>query len=147
VVGNAVRDDLDFLRRHSVFSHEELAGLVGHHDDGRRNIHNSTQHSVLLRAGLRQNRVQRRDDGHRQVREQRQDVAAGIPAEDPELVLQARDFVPTGVQERSGLHVIIEVLVCDLPAHDGWVVVVTPLVRHRYDDRVRRADRGGDRLL
>ncbi|HEU4628074.1 MAG TPA: hypothetical protein VFS52_25195 [Steroidobacteraceae bacterium] len=84
--------------------------------------------------------MERRDDGHRQVRKQRQDVAAGIPAEDPELVLQARDFEPAGVQERSGLHVFVELLCRDLPADDGRIVVVTHLVRHRYDRSVWCAD-------
>ena len=75
---------------------------------------------ALRRRRLRQHGVQRGDDRHGQPREQRQDVAAGLAAEDAEFVLQRDDVELPGVQEVGGAPVILDPLaVVDLQPHGG----------------------------
>ena len=78
--------------RHAVHGTQQLRTLLGHDDDLRGHLDDSIEDGALRRCRLLQNRVQRRDDRHGQPREQSCDVAAGLAAEDAELVLQAGDL-------------------------------------------------------
>ena len=100
-VGNAVRDDLDLLGRHADRRcRSSSRALLGHDDDAAPTASMiALEHGALRRRRLGQDGVQRRDDRHGQPRQQRQDVAAGLAAEDAELVLQRDDVELAGVQE------------------------------------------------
>jgi hypothetical protein len=58
--------------------------------------------------------VQGRDQGHLQISQQRQHVAARLPSEDAILVLQTDDINVIEVQEVSGGLVGVDVLLLDL---------------------------------
>ena len=50
------------------------------------------QDAALRRGRFGQNRMERGDDRHRQPRQQRQDVAARLAAENAEFMLEGDDF-------------------------------------------------------
>lgn len=145
-VGNAVRDDIDLVRRNSIHRLQELAALFGHDDDPGRCADNPVQHAPLWWRRLGQDRVQRGDDRHGQPREQRHDVAAGLTAEDAEFMLQ-RDVELAGIEGIGRPDVDFDPVVGDLEANGGRIIVGVAVVGHRHDAGVRRRIRFRDRLL
>ena len=133
-VGNSVRDDLDLFRRHPVDGAQQLPAFLRHDDDPRRHVDDPVQHATLHRCRLGQNGVKRRDDRHGQAREQRQDVAAGFAAENAEFMLQRDDVELPCIQEVGRTHVVLDLVVVDLKANDGRIVVGVTVIGHR-DDR------------
>ena len=89
-VGDAVRNDLDLIRRPRhipLRSRSRAFSAMTMTLDEASTILFSTL--ALHRSGFGKNRVQRRDDRHAQSRQQRQDVIARVAAENAELMLQA----------------------------------------------------------
>ena len=118
-VRNAVRDDLDLVGRHVIDAAQQLAALLGHHDDLRRGLDDALHHARAACRRLGQHRMQRRHDRHGQARQQHQDVLAGFAAENAELVLQRDDVEAAGVQEVRGTQIFFELVVLDLQATAG----------------------------
>ena len=73
-------------------------------------------HPPLVGIRLAQDGVQRGDDGHAQFAQQRQQMAAGRPAENPELMLQADDVHVADVEEIRRALVGRPVLLLDFEA-------------------------------
>jgi hypothetical protein len=67
--------------------------------------------------------VQRGDDRHSQFAQERQDVAAGGPAVNAELVLQADDVHVADVEEVRGAQIGRQILLLDLEANHFRVLV------------------------
>ena len=90
-------------------------------------------HAPLVGVRLAQDGVERGDDRHSQLAQQRQHVAAGGPAEDPELVLHADDVHVADVEEVRRALVGRQILLLDLEANDVRIVVAALDVvdRHR----------------
>ena len=132
-VGNAVGDDLDLVVRHAIDAAQQLAALVGHHDDLRRRIDDALHHRALGGGRLGQHRVQRRDDRHAEARKQLENVSAGFAAENAEFVLQANDVEPAGVQEGRGAHIVFDRVILDLQGDRRGIVVGLPWSCHRDD--------------
>ena len=76
--------------------------------------------------GSLQNRMQRGDHGHSQFAQERQDVTAGRPAENAELVLQADDVHIADVEEVGGAQIGRQVLLLNLEADHFRILVATP---------------------
>ena len=84
-------------------------------------------------VGLGQDRMKRRDDRHVKARQQLDDIAAGLPAEDSILVLKANDVKALVVQKLGGLNIFVDRLVMNLKAHGRRIVVAAARVRHGDD--------------
>ena len=67
--------------------------------------------------------MQRGDDRHSQFAQERQDVTAGGPAENAELVLQADDIHVADVEEVRGAQIGRQVLLLNLEANHFRVLV------------------------
>src|SRR5208337_1897801 len=76
--------------------------------------------------------MKRCDDGHSQFAQECQDVTAGRPAENAELVLQADDVHVADVQEVSGTQIRRQVLLLNLEANHLRVLVASRNVVDRY---------------
>ena len=73
-------------------------------------------------------------DRHVQFAQQRQHVAAGRPAVDPELVLHADDVHVADVQEVRRALVRGQILLLDLEANDVRIFVAARDVVHRHGE-------------
>ena len=90
-------------------------------------------HVALGGRRLREHGVERGHDRHFQARQQLDDIAAGLAAENPVLVLEARDVVAGAVQELGRPHVVTDHVVADLEADGGGIRIATTGVRHGDD--------------
>ena len=113
-VGNAVGNDLDLVVRHLIDAAQQLAALVGHHDDLRRGLDDALHDSALHGVGSASTvwsvvttGMVRRDSSSRMWR-------AGFATENSEFVLQAHDVEPAGIQEIRCTHVVFDVAILDL---------------------------------
>ena len=132
-VRDAVGDEINLGRRRLVNLLQHLAAALGHHHQPRRAGDQFLHHAPLVRVGLAQEGVQRGDDRHAQFAQQRQHVAAGRPAENPELVLQADDVGMADVEEIRRPQIGGQVLLLDFEAHFRRILVAALEVvdRHR----------------
>jgi hypothetical protein len=87
----------------------------------------------LRRVRLGQHRVQRRHDRHGQTRQQLEDVGAGFAPENSELVLQANDVEPAGIQEGRGAHIFFDAVIPDLQGDRSGIIIGLTVVGHRHD--------------
>ena len=87
-----------------------------------------------------------RDDRHAQFAQEGQDVAAGLPAEDAVLELQAHQIDVVDVQEVGGAPVGVDVLLGQLEANAGRIVVAGLGVVDGQGDARRFGICRGDRL-
>ena len=78
-VGNAVVNDVDFLRGDLVDLLQELAAALRHDDHPRRQGRQLPHDAALVGAGLAQHGVQRGDDRHAEVAEQGENVRPAGP--------------------------------------------------------------------
>ena len=144
-IGYSVRDDLDLVGRLGVHGQEKLAALLRHDDDLRRNVDDLAHHVALLRRRLREHRVKRRDDRHFEAREELDDIAAGLAAENSVFVLKADDVEARSVQEFGGADIVVDRLFADLEADARRIVVGLiedrSLRRRGLETRARRRDR------
>ncbi len=141
-VGNAMGDDLDLVVRHAIDAAQQLASLVGHHDDLRGRFDDAFHHRALRRGRLGQHGVQRRDNRHRQARQQLEDVGAGVAAENSELVLQTDDVEPAGIQEGRGAHIFFDAVIPDLQGDRSGIIIGLTVVGHRHDRGLKIRPRG-----
>ena len=89
-VGDAVRDHLDLLWRHVMHGPEKLAAFFCH-DDHLGRLGDDLAHDVVLsRRRCREHRMQRRDDRHGEALQELDDVSTGLAAENPVLMLKAK---------------------------------------------------------
>jgi len=127
-----------------VLAHGVPAHVVAQQaDDFPRN--QGLHHAPLLRVGLAQDGVQRGHDGHPQFAQQRQQMTAGRPAVDPELVLHAHQVRVADVQKLRRALVGGQVLLLDLKANDAGILVAARDVvdRHRKTLGLRMLRRHG----
>ena len=136
-VGNAVGDDLDLVVRHLIDAAQQFAALVGHHHDLRRRLDDAIHHRALRGRRLGQHGMERRHHRHGETRQQREDVGAGFAAENSELVLQAHDVEPAGIQEVCRTHVLFDIVVLDLESDRRRIVIGLTVIGHRHDAGLR----------
>ena len=142
-----MRDDLDLVVRHLIDAAQQLAALLGHHDDLRRRLDDALHHRALRRRRIGQHGVERRHDRHGQARQQHEDVGAGFAAENSEFVLQAHDVEPAGIQEVCRAHVVFDIVVLDLQSDRRRIVVGLTMIGHRHDAGLEVRARSRYRLL
>ena len=129
----SVRDDLDLARWHVMNGTEEFVALFRHDNDFCRNVYDPTHHLVLDGCRLAEHRVQRRDNRHFEPRQQFDDVAAGLTAENPIFVLKGNNVESRAVQEFGRLDIIADRFVVNLEAHSRRIVVGAARIRHGDD--------------
>ena len=118
-----MRDQIDLGRRRLVNVLQHLPAALSHDDQPGRERDQLLHDAPLVRPGLAQNGMQRRDHRHSQFAQERQDVTAGRPAENAELVLQADDVHVADVEEVRGAQIGRQVLLFNLEAHHIRVFV------------------------
>ena len=128
-----MRDEINLGRRRLVNLLQHLPAALRHHHQPRRARDQFLHHAPLVGVGLAQDGVQRGDHRHLQLAQQRQHMAAGRPAENPELVLQADDVDVADVEEVRRALVGGQVLFLDLEANFRRIFVAALEVvdRHR----------------
>ena len=99
-----------------------------------------------MRVGLAQNSVQRRYDGHAQIAQQRQDVAARPSAEDAVFVLQAYEVHVIDIQKVRRPAIGSKILFGQLEAHASRIGIAAFDVVDRHCDASRIRVFGGDGL-
>ena len=139
-VGNAVRDEIDLGRRRLVDLLQHLPAPLGHDHQPGRARDQFLHHAPLVGVRLAQDGVQRGDDRHAQLAQQRQHVAAGRPAEDPELVLHADDVHVADVEEVRRALVGRQVLLLDLEANHVRILVAALDVVDRHGEALALRD-------
>jgi hypothetical protein len=87
---------------------------------------------MLVGVRLEKNGVERGDDRRCQSAQQRQEVAAGQPAENSELVLDRNYVYIAGVQEVGSAAVRTQVLLLNLEANDVRIPIAPIDVIDRY---------------
>ena len=99
----------------------------------------------LVCSRLTQNGMQRGDNGHSQFAQERQDVTAGGPAENAELVLQTDDVHVADVEEVRGAQIGRQVLLLNLEANHFRVIVAALDIVDRHRETLALGMRGCDR--
>ena len=113
----------DPLRGHAVHLPEDADGEFAHDDEALGESREPQHDEPLLVVGLPQHRVERHHERFAEPRGEREDVVAGGPPEDPELVLDDGD-VDLGAVERLGrADVVAAVVLADGPRDERGVVV------------------------
>ena len=134
-----------FAGRRLVDLLQHLASALGHDHQPRRKRDQLLHDAPLVGSRLAQNRVERGDHRHSQFAQERQDVAAGRPAENPELVLQADDVHVADVEEVRGAQIGRQVLLLNLETNHLRILVAALNVIDRYGRSTGSADaRTGD---
>ena len=132
-VGNAMRNEVDLGGGRPVNILQHLASAFGHGHQPGRVRDQFLHHAPLGVVGLAQEGMERGDDGHFQFAHQRQQMAAGGPAVNPKLVLNADDVHVADVDEVRRALVGREILLFYFETHDAGILV--PLLdvidRHR----------------
>ena len=103
------------------------------------------QDPPLIDVRLAQDGVEGRDDWHPQVAQQAEDVAAGYPAVDPVLVLEADDVGVREVQEVGRPEVAVQVLLVDLEPDLRRIVVPLGAIVDRHDEALGLREPAGHR--
>ena len=104
--GRAVRYDSDLVLGARATRDEQSPCRLGHHDHELRLMAERLEHRRLVCGRLRQHRVQRDDDGLRELVHQREDILAVASAEDPVLVLQEHDLDVEPAEDPGGANVV-----------------------------------------
>src|ERR671930_1210263 len=99
-----------------------------------------------MRIGFAQNRMQSRHNLHAQFAQQGENMAAGPPAENAILELQAHEIYIIDIQEVGGATIRIDILLGELESDPGWVSVAAFHVVNRHGDARCVAVFGGDGL-
>ena len=90
-VGYSVRNDLDLVRRHVMNGSKKFPAFFCHDDDFCRHINDPTHHVALDGCRFGEDRVKRSDNRHFEVRQELDDIAAGLPAENAVFVLKGNN--------------------------------------------------------
>ena len=102
-VVDAVRNQIDLLPRDLVAAVQNVGRTTAHHNRPVGELQEFGQY--LAEFGFRrllEDRVQRRDDGHAKLAQQREQMTPGLTAEDAELVLDADEVDMTQLEETRG---------------------------------------------
>jgi hypothetical protein len=145
-VRNAVRDPVDLPLRYAVDLAQQGGARRAHHHDALGEADQLVHRGALELVRRREDRMERRHDRHAQLAQQRQHVAAALAAEDPVLVLHARDVDRVDVQEVRRPAVRGDVAVRDLEADRRRIGVTPVAVVHGEREAVERRECGGDRI-
>ncbi len=115
---------------------QDRAPLRAHDDDSLGELEDLVEHRALVGVRRVEDGVERRDDRHPQLAQERADEAARLAAEDSELVLEADHIDGVHVEEVGGAPVGGEVRLGDLEADAGRIVVPCADLVHRQDEAV-----------
>ena len=88
--------------------------------------------------------MQRRDDRHPQLAQQRQHMAARRPSKNTELMLETNDIHVVDVQEIRRAQVGRQILFRDLKAHLRRIIITVLDIIDRHDRALDRGKFGGD---
>ena len=141
----SVRYDLDLASRHVMNGTEEFVALFRHDDDFCRNVDDPTHHVALDGRRFGEHRVQCRDDRHFESRQELDDIAAGLAAENPVFVLKRNNVESCAVQELGRLDIIADRFVVNLEAHSRRIVIGAVRIRHSDDAGLKIRPGGRDR--
>ena len=145
-VRNPVRDDVDLLRGDAVDVAEELSSAGGHDHQAIGQRGDLIHHAPLVQVRRGENRVKRRYDRHPQLAQKREQMTAGLSAEDPVLVLHGDHVDGVHVEEIGRARVRAVVAVGELEADALRIIVLVPPVVHGQHEAVEIGARGGDRI-
>ena len=129
-------DPIDLAVWNRVDVAQERSPVGAHDDEALGELSQLLHRGALVRVGLGEDRVKSRHDRHAKLAKQREDVAAGLAAEDSVLVLQAQDVDGIDVQEVRRTTVRREVALADLEADPVRVGVTLAGVVHREHEAV-----------
>ena len=135
-------DQIDLGRRRAINVLQHLPPALRHNDQPRRKRDQLLHDAPLVRSRFAQNGVQRRDHRHSQFAQECQDVAAGGPSENAELVLQTDNVHVADVEEIRGAQIGRQVLFLNLKANHLRVVVAALDVVHRHRETLALGIRG-----
>ncbi|QDV06244.1 hypothetical protein Poly30_17510 [Planctomycetes bacterium Poly30] len=133
---NPVGDQIDLARGNPVNAPKQLDRVFAHDHEAIGERDQLVHDRALIVTGLREDGVQRRDDGHAQLTQKRDQVGARTAPEDPVLVLDADHVDGVDVQEVGGAAIGSELALLDLEAHRVRVVVPLSHVVHRQDEAI-----------
>ena len=145
-VGDAVGDDVEFGLGHLVGFEQDFSAFLSHDDEAVAAADEFVHHFALGGVGVAQDGVEGGDDGHADLLEEGEQVAAGGTAVDAELVLDGEDVGVVEVEEIGGATVGVEVFFEEFEADAGWVVVALDPVVDCADEAVGFRSGGGDGL-
>ncbi len=126
--GHAVREDADLVAVDAAALDEQVDRLLGQHHEHVGQVGQATGRRTELRRRVRDHRVQRGHDRHPHLLQQVVDVAAVLPAEDPELVLDAEHVDGGPVHELGRRAVVVALVGADLEDDLRAVGVLPALV-------------------
>ena len=98
-------NQINLVARNSKYIPQESRRVLAHDNKTIRARGDFLHHDKLVDIGLTKNCVQSCHQGHFQVLQQAQDMAAGLSSENPVLVLQTNDVNIAGIQKVSGCFV------------------------------------------
>ena len=132
-VRNAMRNEIDLGGGRPVDVLQHLASAFGHGHQPGRARDQFLHHAPLGVVRLAQECVERGDDGHFQFANQRQHMAAGGPAVNPKLVLNANDVHVADVDEVRRALVGRKILLFDFETDYAGILVafLDVIDRHR----------------
>ncbi len=141
---NSVRNQVDLVGTDSVDLLEQGRTVGAHHHQSFRQAHDLVQHPSLRRVRIGEDGVQRRDDRHAQLTQEREDRLTRLAAEDAVLVLQRDGVHHRHIEEVHGPAVRRDVVLLDLEAHSWRVVMARAAVVHGHDEAIQGRELGGD---
>ncbi len=100
-VGDPMVDEVDLVGGHAVHLAEKLCSLLAHDDEALGQPRELVHHAPLLRRRFGEDGVQRRDDRHPELAEEREDVGARLSAVDPVFVLDGHHIDVVDVEKIS----------------------------------------------
>jgi len=145
-VGDAVVDEVDFLRRCAVYLLEELGAVCAHDDDAFGELEQLRHGLALDGRRLSENRVERGDDRHAELTQEGEHVGARLATVDPVFVLHGQDVDRVDVEKVGGAPVRSNVAFGDFEPYARRIGVATTAVVHREDEAVDISEFAGNRL-
>ena len=129
----SVRYDFDLASWHVMGGTEEVVAFFRHDDDLRRSIDDLTHHVALNGCRFGEHRVECGHDRHFEARQELDNIAASLTAENPVFVLKTHDVESRIVQKLGSLNILADRFIVDLKAHSWRVVIAATGVRHGDD--------------
>ena len=143
-LGDAVRNDVDAVRRDAVDVGQRAGAEAAHHHQPLGGLGDLFDHAALRQARPGEDGVQGRDDRHAQLAQERQQQATGSPAEDAELVLHGHQVDAVDVEIVGGPAVRRRVGFGDLESHAARIGVLPARIVHRHHEAVDPRRRLGE---
>src|SRR5260370_9157319 len=91
--------------------------------------------------------MKRRDNGHLETRQEINDIAAGLPAENSVFVLKGDNVETCIVQKVGTLSIFVDHLFANLKAYRRRIIIATTGVRHGDDAGFQFRPRHRDRPM